>query len=286
MRRPGAALRELVRYVRLHFQDLNVLARRYRTLPRVEGDAPLWVSLTTLPSRIGRLGPALRSLLDQEVRADGIRINLPEFSRREKVGYEIPDFLSRLDCLTVCPCAEDWGPLTKLMPALIDLKDQPEARIVVVDDDTIYPKTLLSALGRASAERPNSAICMRGWKVPSENRHANRRYIQASDCDRLSPVEIVQGASGFLVRAGFLPPDSLRDPQAPPEAFYVDDILVSGTLAKRGVPRLVPPSEVAFVRIGSMRSWGTPSLVHGENLDGHNNNTLYHYFSDHWQLRD
>jgi hypothetical protein len=252
----------------------------------VEGSAPLWVSLTTLPSRIGRLGPTLSSLLDQDVRADGIRINLPQSSRREKVGYEIPEFLTRLGCVTIAPCSQDWGPLTKLMPALIDCQDQPETRIVVVDDDTIYPKTLLSTLGRASAERPDSAICMRGWKVPSDNRHANRRYIQASDCDRVTPVEVVQGASGFLVRAGFLPPESLQDPLAPPEAFFVDDIFVSGTLAKRGVPRHVPPSEIAFVRIGSMRSWGTPSLVHGENLDGHNNNTMYRYFSAHWQLRD
>lgn len=284
--KPVAVLREILRYLKLHFTDLETLAGRYQKLPRVPGSAPLWVSLTTLPSRISRLGPTLKSLLDQEVRADGIRINLPEHSRRESQGYEIPNFLSSLECLSLIRCDRDWGPLTKLMPALIDLQEQPEARILVVDDDTIYPRTLLSTLGRASADRPSAAVCMRGWKVPHDGRHSNRRYVQASDCEQPVPVEIMQGASGFLVRAGTLPPAALQEDSIPEEAFFVDDILVSGTLARLGVERWVPPSDIAFVRMGSWRSWGTPSLVHGENSDGHNNNLLYRHFDPYWHLRD
>lgn len=284
--KPIAALQEIFRYLKLQFSELQSLARHYQELPRCAGAEPLWVSLTTLPSRISRLGPTLKSLLDQEVRADGIRINLPEISRRESREYDIPEFLRGLDCVSVVPCSRDWGPLTKLMPTLLDLQEQPRARILVVDDDTIYPRTLLSTLGQASAELPSAAVCMRGWKVPFQERHANRRYIQASRCERPTPVEIMQGASGFLVRAGSLPPAELQDPSLPPEAFFVDDILVSGCLARLGIERWVFPSDIAFTRMGSWSSWGTPTLVHGENSDGRNNNLLYSHFGEYWQLRD
>lgn len=277
---------ELVRYVRLHFQGLAPLAERYYDLPRAPGEDPIWISLTTLPSRIEKVAPTIKSLLDQSVRVDGIRINLPNQSRREKCGYKIPLFLKRCRPLDLASCAEDHGPITKLLPTVYDFQQIPDTKIIIVDDDTIYPRTMVESLVQTSELHPDSAACMRGWRVPPGDRHRDRRYVQASTATTPTQVAIMQGASGFLVKPRFFENDALIDEQAPPEAFFVDDILVSGTLAKLNIPRYVAPSPIQFVRISSISSMGTPSLVHGENKDGHNNAALYRYFSEHWKLRD
>ncbi len=280
------AVSELLRYLKLHFQDLSSLADRYYDLPRAAGETPVWISLTTLPSRIKKTAPTIKSLLDQTVRVDGIRFNLPSESRREKCGYTVPTFLQNCAPLSLVSCPEDHGPITKLLPTVRDFESIPDARIIIVDDDTIYPKTMVEALTTTGEQFPHSAVCMRGWKVPPGDVHKDRIYVQASGIEQPTPVAILQGASGFMVRPGFFPDNILVDADAPPEAFFVDDILVSGTLAKQGISRYVAPSAIQFVRISSLSAMGTPSLVHGENKDGHNNAALYRYFRDHWKLRD
>jgi hypothetical protein len=279
-------VRELFRYLRLHIQRLGPLAENYETRPRAPGRSPVWLSLTTLPSRISRVGPTLKSLLDQTVRVDGIRLNLPQRSRRENCPYTIPPHLDGVPPIQLASCDKDWGPITKLLPTVQDFEDRPDAKIIIVDDDTIYPRTMVEALTTCSETLPDSAICMRGWKLPKDYRHCDRRYIQASGVHSATPVAIMQGASGFLVKPRFFEGGVLHDEQAPDEAFFVDDILVSGTLARVGVARHVAPSPIRFVRISSLAAMGTPSLVHGENKDGHNNATLYRYFDPYWRLRD
>lgn len=280
------AVSELVRYLRLHLQSLDPLVERYYDLPRAPGEAPVWLSLTTLPSRIEKVSPTIKSLLDQTVRVDGIRLNLPSRSRRENCAYAVPLYFKTCRPLELVNCPIDHGPITKLLPTVVDFQNIPETKIIVVDDDTIYPKTMVEALTSASEELPESAICMRGWRLPPQNRHSQRRYVQASQTSTPTRVEIMQGASGFLVKPGFFQNGILEDQSAPPEAFFVDDILVSGVLARQNIPRYVPVSPIQFVRISSLSSLGTPSLVHGENKDGHNNAELYRYFSDYWKLRD
>ena len=280
------AIKELIRYLRLHLQSLNSLSERYQRLPRAHSDSPVWISLTTLPSRIERVAPTLKSLLDQSRRVDGIRLNLPMWSRREDCAYSIPLSLQDRPPFEMVSCPEDLGPITKLLPTVTDFENQPDCKIIIVDDDTIYPQTMVEALTQTSQALPDSAVCMRGWKVPRQNRHADRRYIQASSCLEPTPVAVMQGASGFLVKPRFFQGNILQDKNAPPEAFFVDDILVSGALARAGIPCHVAPSPISFVRISSLSAMGTPSLVHGENRDGHNNAVLYEYFRDSWTLRE
>ena len=83
----------------LRRQDLDALDRRHLENPR---RTDVVVTLTTLPSRIDRIAPTIKSLLNQTISPAAIRLNLPVLSRRERQSYVIPEWLGRLQSVTIC----------------------------------------------------------------------------------------------------------------------------------------------------------------------------------------
>ncbi len=134
-----------------------------RLLPKPAPAAPLpgrprvVISLTTIPSRIGRIKTVLNSLIDQTVPADDILLAVPGHSRREGCGYRLPPFLAESTAVSVLAC-DDWGPATKLIPTLLQERD-PSTLILAVDDDTIYPPDLVANLPRLA----RAAARCRAW---------------------------------------------------------------------------------------------------------------------------
>src|SRR5437870_4985260 len=59
------------------------------------GDRRVIVSLSTVPERMGNLGPTVRSLLRQTRPPDEIVLAIPEFSIREQRPYAVPKHVSR-----------------------------------------------------------------------------------------------------------------------------------------------------------------------------------------------
>ena len=55
---------------------------------------PVFVGLTTLPSRIGKLRPTVESLLGQTLRPDRVLVCVPRRSIREDREYVIPGWLA------------------------------------------------------------------------------------------------------------------------------------------------------------------------------------------------
>ena len=132
--------------LRLRRLDLDALDRFCVTNRR---RSDVIVSLTTLPSRVDRLPLTLKSLLAQRMSPSAIRLHVPPVSRREGRPYEIPAHLRRLRSVTIVP-ADDYGPATKVIPALLDLPG--DRRILVVDDDRIYHRRFVPAwLSRRAA---------------------------------------------------------------------------------------------------------------------------------------
>lgn len=217
------------RLARTNLADLDrrTAARRDR--------ADLIVSLTTIPSRLPFLGDTLASLMRQTRPPAMIVLNLPYRSRREGVEYVLPDYLAGLSLVKINRC-EDWGPATKLIPTL-DLC-APGQRIVVVDDDRLYPPRFLADLEAASLVHPGSMLGFSGWVAPADliDRPTTilsnllMRPPAPVRATRLSlpyPVDVLQGMSGYLVR-----PEQLMDltdyAGAPPAAFFVDDVWIGG----------------------------------------------------------
>ncbi len=206
------------------------------------------VSLTTIPSRLPLIGLTLKSLMRQRVAPARIVINLPRFSRRENVAYEVPGFLEGLRSVSIRWC-EDLGPATKLLPSLQN--EAPDTRIIVVDDDRVYPDNLVGDLAAASDAEPGMAFSMRGWIVPpdltdrqttlwAKLANAPPAPVRARRLSAPARVDIIMGVSGYLVKPSFFDLARVMDyAQAPREAFFVDDVWISAHLR---VPRVVIPA--------------------------------------------
>jgi hypothetical protein len=82
-------LRRLLPVIRKHRRQVRFI-RETLTSSRKSDDRRVIASLSTVPERIGNLGPTIRSLLKQTRPPDEIVLAVPEFSIRERRPYAVP----------------------------------------------------------------------------------------------------------------------------------------------------------------------------------------------------
>lgn len=114
---------------------------------------PLLVGITSLPSRIELIRPTLESLLAGNTRPDRILLALPDQSRREQSGYEIPTFLGEepfRSIVQIMRPTKDWGPGTKLLGSLPAIHEP--SVLVIADDDVRYRHDFLANLYHAQID--------------------------------------------------------------------------------------------------------------------------------------
>ena len=96
------------------------------------------VSLTTLPSRVDNINETIISIQNQSIKPNKIFINLPYSYKRFK-DYSFTqnqiNKLSKYD-IEIVRC-DDFGPATKLMGSLKEIKDNYDC-VILLDDDHIY----------------------------------------------------------------------------------------------------------------------------------------------------
>jgi hypothetical protein len=237
--------RDLIDEWRLSRMAIQDLDRRNMENP---DRADVVVSLSTIPSRIGLMEPTVKSLLRQNRAPRRIVINVPDYSIREKKGYVIPAVLQELKSVEIRRCP-DFGPATKFLPTL--LAETPDQKIIVVDDDRIYPPTLVEELVSTADRETDAALSMSGWIVPSDLTDkpttiwSNFWLIPPTQLRgrRLSTpqrIDVIMGYAGYLVRPRFFDLAALQRFEAGPrEAFFVDDLWIS---AHCKVPRVALPT--------------------------------------------
>ena len=136
---------------RMGLRDVATWDRHAQANPQ---RSDLVICLTTLPSRLPEIEATLKSLLYQSRAPARIRLHLPRVSRREGVGYRVPDWILGLKSVEVVACEKDHGPATKFIPALEVLP--ADQRILVVDDDKLYPPDLVAHFDALSREHPET----------------------------------------------------------------------------------------------------------------------------------
>lgn len=253
------------------------------------------VTLTTIPSRIEHIGTTLKGLMEQSRPPKKIVLNVPEFSQREQVAYEVPEWLENLAAVEVRR-GKDWGPATKLIPTL--LAAEADQLVVVVDDDRIYPRDFLATLEAAAEAMPDVALTMAGWVVPADM--IDRRTTIRSNLFRLPPaplrghrlrspreVDVFLGVFGYAVRPRFYDLGALADFEDTPRAAFLTDDVRSSALCDvarwvipcRGLSCL-PKADKAHFRATALarlnRGDGTPE-------DRNNTKSIRHY-ADRWRV--
>lgn len=183
------------------------------------------ISMTTIPSRIQHIGPAVES-----IRAQGLDwyVWIPQYCKRtnERFDDQFPAFLRGADGAVVA----DRGPATKLLSAL-KLGDI----IITADDDVIYGETWAAGLLWYAEMFPDAALGYRGRRFygPSYRQTHLVRRVNAP-----TPVDLLTGTWGVLYRAEWFD-ESIYDEWE--EWPLNDDIVINAHLKRKGIERLVIP---------------------------------------------
>lgn len=265
--RPGSLLSTLLRAALLHRRTPE--ARGVPSRPE-----RVVVTLTTIPARTAMLKPVLRSLIDQSEPADRILLALPHATRS---GEPYPP-LSQMALppgVDVIRC-EDEGPATKVLPAL---RLEPDAVLIVVDDDVIYPRHFIEILLNEHRRLRKAAFGFRGVRLSQGVPFYALDHVFATGISEPAAVDVLFGTWGYL-----LPPRTLGEAVHDfsgyaPQVRWVDDVWISGHLARAGVPRfVVRANELPLETPASFRA----ALTAGINRSGENDETALKVFADDW----
>lgn len=209
------------------------------------GKTPVYLGITTLPSRIEHMRPTLDSLLGGELVPDRILVALPETSLREARGYDIPSFFDHSDYkekVTIVRTEKDYGPGTKLLGILPHIRKP--SYVVVADDDNRYRPFFLKALIGSQSKDHRSSFSF-------------FRYL-------VHGVTVGQGADGFSFWSENLEgiEDFYDDHIDGTDLMFHDDLWISYWLLSKEV------------RVRDLRALLTDGKLVYENV--HQINSLFH----------
>ena len=226
-----------------------LLAERYKNTPnnalllpkkaRDLDEARVIVSLTTLPERLSHdfFRIVIMYLTNQVQRLEGvILINLPSYSRRDGVRYEIPDWIWHHPYVHTRKCA-DWGPLTKVMGAAYRVPDM--ATVIVVDDNVIYREFMVQALVD-SVRYDTSAVHAFGTHRMKQQSHVARNGPTGYNTpDGPTGYNAPDGPTGYAAM-GYVFKRLVNAPTVD-GCFYTDDLWFGWALHRLEIPlKLVP----------------------------------------------
>jgi hypothetical protein len=229
------------------------------------------ISLSSIPPRFDLIGPTLECLVAQGSGVDAVELYLPRTYRR------FPDYDGRAPAVpagvTVLRPEADLGPASKALHAVRRYRELPDAQILFCDDDRNYYAGWAERLFAEQAARRDEAVALTGWNVERTGldpyaprphpRHVKRsrrldldyrmkrmRQILSGSAKvpiRLKPArrlvaragyaDIFEGYGGVVVRPDFFDDEAYEIPKV---LWAVDDVWLSGMLARRGVRIWVP----------------------------------------------
>ena len=287
-------IRDLMHYVHLRKWSIYALDELWQNDSQNRSD--IIVSLTTIPERIEEIDLTLKSLMWQKRKPASINLYLPYRSFRNGLEYVVPERFEHLKSLTVIRVEEDFGPASKFIHALRSLPD--EQRILVVDDDNIYPQGYVSEFEQASEKNADSIICASGWRVPQDLidrpttlwSNITKKPPTPVPGTRVSsnyPTDIIQGYSGYVLRPSFFDLDELTDYEGvPKQVRFVDDVWVS---AHAKVQKIIfPMKRFCYSPFFKGDFYKSSSLAkinnHGkEDFSERNNSVALRYFKSKWK---
>ena len=185
-----------------------------------EPDIRIFVSLTTIPSRMQGLPRCIASLEAQTTPPERIFLCIPQAYRRFETPGPLPFDAADLGSLVeIVRCADD-GPGTKILGSIDRLPSGPNVLLVLVDDDAEYEPHMLAAFAEMFRKHPGAAGSFHVYRYRGIN------VGQGNDGFAI-PVSKLAGLQGFHAK--------IRNN---PYVFYVDDLWISFYLWMNSVPIL------------------------------------------------
>ncbi|KPA21378.1 hypothetical protein shim_20820 [Shimia sp. SK013] len=228
------------------------------------------ITLSAIPPRFSSMQVTLELLLAQRTKPEAVILYIPRaYDRFPEWDGTLPEVPKGVEIRQV---EADLGPATKVLPALREFAGQ-DMNILFCDDDIHYRDTWARGFLNAAKRHPGCCIALAGqqvgkfhenavpsvhmpravrqWVITDVEFHLRNR-IERFHADRAGArfhrvgrriylrggyADVLQGYAGVMVRPEFFAPEVFN---VPVEARNVDDIWLSGMLAKAGTPIWVP----------------------------------------------
>jgi hypothetical protein len=202
------------------------------------------ITLSSIPPRYRHLRPTLDSLLRQRLRAEQIILYIPQSYRR------FPDWDGKLpivpEGVEICRVSEDFGPATKVLPAVRQFHGK-DIDVLFCDDDVAYDRDWSSRFAAVRTLRPDVCVVEAGKDISSIRERPSdrlprmhrgrsrlwRRITRKSSFLASGYCDLLMGVGGGLVRPDFF---TERVFDIPDMMWPVDDIWLSGQLELNRVP--------------------------------------------------
>jgi len=197
----------------------------------------IYISLTTIPSRIPNLNRTINSLLSQSLVADKIIINIPNKYHRFPENPIIPNFLLENNKIIINRCP-DFGPGTKLLGLLFYQDIRDDDILIICDDDRNYDHHFVLDLYNNINKYPDYAITIAGWEIEkmSSCSYDKKNLPRGIEYHSDGFIDILGGCCGFAVKYKFITKNiDILDINPNDYAFYVDDVWISGHLTNNNV---------------------------------------------------
>ena len=192
------------------------------------------VSLTSIPARLPNVHKVLQSVIDrQTVEPDIVYLNLPKVFKRTGETYDASRLQYSHPKLKIVEC-EDYGPMTKILPALEIEQGNKDTVLIIIDDDILYHGNFIEKFTDMARKHPGCTI-VRGF--------GDHQYV-------LSPVPIDDG-QGPTIPYNFmgtlLPVDRIdfqdfknfvTSAITDCMCFKADDYVLGAYLSSRCIPRV------------------------------------------------
>lgn len=186
--------------------------------------------ISSQPKTIVNSKKTFDSIKNQTKQLDIIYWFYPRKSKRFGIDYpEVPKWVSEYKNLSVIRC-EDYGPATKIVP-LLDMKIHPEAKIVIFDDDSVYPKNNVELLCKNF--KKNTGIGFMGslrTYVPFKNLKDSGPAFKTEGLSFVNRVQIMLCSYMVMYPRSMYPSSSqtyLNDMEKIEGSFLNDDLMNS-----------------------------------------------------------
>lgn len=197
------------------------------------------VSLTSFPARINSVWIIIETLLRQTYKPEKIILWLSESQFESKDGKSIDALPKKLVKLQRRGLEIKFGEdLRSHKKYYNTMKENPDAIVITVDDDTFYPEDLVENLLRTHAKFPNTVCCNIGHLITIEDGQI-APYIHwgsgADGCDQPSSYLVPIGCEGVLYPPGSLSKEAFNKSNIKELCPYADDLWLKAMATLNGV---------------------------------------------------
>lgn len=209
--------------------------------------------VSSTPHSLPHAHRAFRSILSQTRPPDQIRWHLPLFSVRFRVEYPAvpPWFEEFRGAIQIVRC-EDFGPATKTIPLAGTCALSAHDRVLVFDDDTVYPPGAVeSLLLQASGRRVGVGVLGQSFRWVPWQYACRGAFSTPPGLHEVNRVDVMLGSEMVLYPAELFARQRdtlLRYQRQHPLLFLNDDHLYAALAHEMSIPLYLVPSPARLGR--------------------------------------